>query len=153
MATWNVKEISKRAKVSIRTLHYYDKIGLLKPSARLPNGYRVYMEKDLRKLEQIVALKFCGFSLVHIRRLLIMGNEGESISLLNTQLKLLREEVSHIQEAQAKLLAKVISELETTKEVNWQSMIEFIQEYERKVEQITASDFSKAPKSDDNLTL
>ena len=69
MNTLYVKELSRLTKVTIRTLHYYDKIGLLKASDRLANGYRVYSEKDLRKLEKIIALKFFGFTLARIKQL------------------------------------------------------------------------------------
>jgi len=51
-------------------LHHYDKIGLLKPSMRLSNGYRLYSETDLLKLQQIIALKFFGFELSQIKLLL-----------------------------------------------------------------------------------
>ncbi len=60
----------KRAGVTVRALHHYDRLGLLKPSGRTPAGYRLYQESDLARLEQIVALKFIGFSLRDIRKLL-----------------------------------------------------------------------------------
>ena len=65
-----VKEFADLTKVTVRTLHYYDQVGLLKPSFEKPNGYRVYTDADLWKLQQIVTLKFMGFSLGQIRRLL-----------------------------------------------------------------------------------
>ena len=46
------------------------RIGLLKPSLRLSNGYRVYSEKDLLKLQQVIALKFFGFELSQIKNML-----------------------------------------------------------------------------------
>src|ERR1700722_19563922 len=70
MAQWYVKELSKLTDVSVQTLHHYDRINLLKPSVRLPNGYRLYSEKDLLKLQQIIALKFFNFSLSQIKTLL-----------------------------------------------------------------------------------
>jgi len=51
MKQWYANELSKLIQVSVRTLHHYDKIGLLKPELRLSNGYRVYSEKDLLKLQ------------------------------------------------------------------------------------------------------
>ncbi|MCK7478369.1 MAG: MerR family transcriptional regulator [Candidatus Moduliflexus flocculans] len=65
-----VREFAKLTRVTVRTLHYYDQIGLLEPSFERPNGYRVYTDADLLKLQQIVTLKFMGFSLDEIRRLL-----------------------------------------------------------------------------------
>ena len=70
MKLWQTKELSTLAHVSVRTLHYYDKIDLLKPSIRQSNNYRFYSEKDLLRLQQIVALKFFGFDLEQIRLIL-----------------------------------------------------------------------------------
>lgn len=53
----------------MRTLHHYDRLGLLKPR-RNGSGYRLYRESDLERLEQIVALKFLGLPLKGIRELL-----------------------------------------------------------------------------------
>lgn len=62
MTQWFVKDLSKLTGVSVQTLHHYDRIGLLKPSLRQSNGYRIYSEKDLLKLQQIIALKFLVLS-------------------------------------------------------------------------------------------
>src|SRR4029078_5820317 len=70
MTQWYVKDLSKLTDVSVQTLHHYDRIGLLKPSVRLPNGYRLYSEKDLLRLQQIIALKFFGFELTQVKSLL-----------------------------------------------------------------------------------
>ena len=50
------------AGVTLRTIRYYDKIGLLKPSHILDNGYRQYCNKDLITLQKILALKELGFT-------------------------------------------------------------------------------------------
>ncbi|MDF3054979.1 MAG: transcriptional regulator, MerR family, mercury resistance [Gammaproteobacteria bacterium] len=70
MAEWYVKDLSKLTGVSVQTLHHYDRIDLLKPSIRLSNGYRIYSEKDLLRLQQVIALKFFGFELSQIKALL-----------------------------------------------------------------------------------
>ncbi len=64
------KEFAVKAGVTVRTLHFYDRIGLLVPSAREENGYRLYGDADLERLEQILALRFVGFELERIKRLL-----------------------------------------------------------------------------------
>ena len=51
---WTVNEVSKRTRVSIRTLQYYDKIGLLHPAKYTQAGYRLYDEKGLERLQQIL---------------------------------------------------------------------------------------------------
>lgn len=64
---------AKRAYVSIRTLRYYDRVGLLSPSERTDSGYRLYSEQDLATLQHILALKFLGLTLEEIRRCLDSG--------------------------------------------------------------------------------
>lgn len=49
-----VKEISERTGISVRTLHYYDEIGLLKPTSYSEGGYRLYDDKALERLQQIL---------------------------------------------------------------------------------------------------
>ena len=56
--------------MTIRTLHHYDRLGLLKPSRRTDAGYRLYNENDLVRLEQIIVLKFLGLPLKRIQELL-----------------------------------------------------------------------------------
>src|SRR5262245_64639650 len=67
--SYRVREFAELAGVTVKALHYYDRLDLLKP-ARKSSGYRVYAEKDLERLEQIVALKFLGFSLRQIKDIL-----------------------------------------------------------------------------------
>lgn len=56
--------------ISVRTLHYYDKIGLLKPESVTESGYRLYFEKDLEKLQQILFFKELDFDLKTIKEIL-----------------------------------------------------------------------------------
>jgi DNA-binding transcriptional MerR regulator len=70
-ATTNtVKAVAKLAGVSVRTLHHYDQIGLLKPSSHTAAGYRLYAERDLERLQQVLFLKELGFDLKQIKRIL-----------------------------------------------------------------------------------
>ena len=68
--TYLAHEFARRAGVTVRALHHYDRLGLLNPSGRTRAGYRVYSDRDFARLEQIVALKFIGFPLFQIRELL-----------------------------------------------------------------------------------
>lgn len=68
-----ISEAARLAGVSARTLRYYETMGLLVP-ARTDAGYRVYREKDLKRLAQILAMKSCGLPLATIRRLLSEKN-------------------------------------------------------------------------------
>lgn len=69
-AVYRIQEFAALAGVTVRTLHHYDRLGLLKPSARSAGGYRLYRDCDLARLEQIVVLKFLGLPLKQIGRLL-----------------------------------------------------------------------------------
>ncbi|HZS48280.1 MAG TPA: MerR family transcriptional regulator [Blastocatellia bacterium] len=67
---YQASEFADRAGVTVRTLHHYDRLGLLKPSGRTAAGYRLYGERDFARLQQIVTLKFIGFPLNQIKKLL-----------------------------------------------------------------------------------
>jgi DNA-binding transcriptional MerR regulator len=62
-----VGELAKRTGLTIRTLHHYDEIGLLKPSLHSESGHRLYTADDLARLQQVVSLRQLGFSLEQIR--------------------------------------------------------------------------------------
>lgn len=65
---YRVKEVAQLSRVSVRTLHHYDTLGLLRPSARTDAGYRLYDENDLLRLQQILLGRELGLSLEAIRR-------------------------------------------------------------------------------------
>lgn len=66
--TYQVRDVAKLSGVSVRTLHYYDEIGLLAPSGRTTAGYRLYSDKDLLRLQQILINRTLGLSLNEIKR-------------------------------------------------------------------------------------
>jgi DNA-binding transcriptional MerR regulator len=66
-----VGDVAKLAKVSVRTLHHYDSIGLVGPSGRSGSGYRLYDQPDLERLQQVLFFKELGFPLDDIRRIML----------------------------------------------------------------------------------
>ncbi|MEL6842709.1 MAG: MerR family transcriptional regulator, partial [Bacteroidota bacterium] len=70
MQEFGVKAVAKFAGVSVRTLHHYDRIGLLKPAARTEAGYRYYGEAELLRLQQILFYKELDVPLKQIQELL-----------------------------------------------------------------------------------
>ena len=96
--TYLPHEFAKRAGVTIRALHHYDRLGLLKPSGRTAAGYRVYSDRDFARLEQIVALKFIGFPLSQIRDLLHRRDTDLSAAL-RQQREILAEKRDHLDRA------------------------------------------------------
>lgn len=71
---WKVGELAKQAGLSVRTLHYYDEIGLLSPTQYSEAGYRLYSRADITRLHQIQSLKQLGFSLEKIQEMLSQPN-------------------------------------------------------------------------------
>jgi MerR family transcriptional regulator, thiopeptide resistance regulator len=67
---YTVKQLSDLANVSVRTLHYYDEIGLLHPSKVGANGYRYYDDAALLRLQQILFYREIGLELMHIKEIL-----------------------------------------------------------------------------------
>lgn len=63
-----VKEVAELFGISIRTLHHYDKIGLLTPSEVTDNRYRLYSEENLETLQQILFFRELGFPLKETKR-------------------------------------------------------------------------------------
>lgn len=64
---WKVGELSELTHLSVRTLHYYEEIGLLVPSERTKAGHRQYTEADVERLQRILSLRQLGLSLGEIR--------------------------------------------------------------------------------------
>lgn len=67
---FKAQEFANLAGVTVRALHHYDRLGLLKPKQRSRAGYRLYSQRDFGRLEQIVVLKFLGMPLKQIRTVL-----------------------------------------------------------------------------------
>jgi DNA-binding transcriptional MerR regulator len=92
---YQASEFAERAGVTVRTLHHYDRLGLLKPSRRTSSGYRLYCERDLARLQQIVTLKFIGLSLKQIKELLD-HREFDLQTTLRLQRKIIEEKRRHL---------------------------------------------------------
>ena len=88
MMSEKVGEVARRTGISIRTLHYYDEIGLVSPSQHSNAGHRIYTNQDVQRLQQILILRSLGFSLEKIREFL--GGPGSSPLLEVIQNHMLR---------------------------------------------------------------
>jgi MerR family transcriptional regulator, thiopeptide resistance regulator len=128
------QQFAELAGVTVRTLHHYDRLGLLRPR-RTESGYRVYRESDLERLEQIVALKFVGLPLKRIKTLLERDNLELAEALprqrlvLEAKRKLIDRAIRAIQDAErtlatgqrpdAAILKKIIEVIEMQDNANW----------------------------------
>jgi len=126
MTNWYIKEFGRLTGVSVRTLHHYDQIGLLKPSVRQENGYRLYSQADLLKQQQIIALKSFGFKLSQIGELL-----SENIGLVNNlkaQARFLEEKANMLLDA-SKILKAVITGCSNDKSIDLKTIVKLIGVY------------------------
>lgn len=94
---YSVGAVARIAKVTVRTLHHYDEIGLLSPAGRTRAGYRRYVDADLDRLQQILFYRELGFPLEEIAAIL----DDDSVSPsehLRRQHSLLTDRIKHLQE-------------------------------------------------------
>nr|WP_232345220.1 MerR family transcriptional regulator [Paenactinomyces guangxiensis] len=121
----SIGEVSKRSKVSIRSLRYYDEIGLLKPASLSEGSHRLYSEQDLFKLQQIVFLKDLGFPLKQIRELLEQQSD-DRIEALRQQAEYLKKERTRIEQME-KGMQTVIRSCEIEGKLNWDILFKLFQ--------------------------
>lgn len=126
MTSWYVKELSELTDVSVQALHHYDRIDVLKPSIRRPNGYRVYSQDDLLKLQQIIALKFFGFELKQIKTLL--SGKVDPMTHFKMQTHFLDDKVKVMAEA-SKTLKTVLATHAEGQPLSWESILNLIRSY------------------------
>lgn len=99
---YTVKKLSKISGVSVRTLHWYDEVGILKPAYHGQNGYRYYEEEQLLLLQQILFFRELDFSLDEIRRI-VNGSAFDQMRALTVHKKALQDSL-----ARTKQLIKTI---------------------------------------------
>lgn len=122
MTQYTVKKLAKAAGVSVRTLHHYDRIGLLKPSIRTTAGYRLYGENELLRLQQILFYKELDFELKEIAAL-INRPDFDRIRALTDQKQLLKERKKRIDRLMS-TLDKTILHLKGKIKMNYEELYE-----------------------------
>lgn len=120
MNYYKTGEFARLANVSERTIRYYDKIGLLKPSFVMENGYRQYSDLDLLKLQKILSLKHLGFSIEEIFPM-VMDNTNlkESFEL---QIDLIEDKISHLQS-----LKDALKRASQSDNLSWNMILSLVQ--------------------------
>lgn len=96
----NVGQVAARAGISVRTLHHWDSVGLLRPSGRTTSGYRFYAEPDLERLQQVLTYRQLGFALAEISTLLD-DPSVDALDHLRRQQELLAERIARLQSTAA----------------------------------------------------
>jgi MerR family transcriptional regulator, thiopeptide resistance regulator len=138
-AMFQAREFASRAGVTVRTLHHYDRLGLLKPSRYTEAGYRLYGETDFARLQQIVMLKFIGLSLKEIKELLASRELNLQMTLrlqravVEQKRRHLDKVIQAIERAEKSLASSDEPDWETFKQIieviNMQNDMEWMKKY------------------------
>ena len=119
-------KFAEKAHVTLRTIRYYDKMNLLKPSMHTEAGARLYSDQDFAKLQQILLFKYLGFSLEEIREMTLASADPHFLNeSLKIQKRLLQERQ---EELQSMILAvdQTSAALEQKHEIDWEQMLNLI---------------------------
>src|SRR5438045_1670904 len=117
---YTVKEVAAMSGVSVRTLHFYDETGLLKPAYYGPNGYRFYEEPQLLTLQQILFYRELGFELKQIERILGRA-DFEKVAALQSHRKVLQKNLARTRTL-IETIDKTINHLKGTKKMKSEEM-------------------------------
>lgn len=119
-------EFARMANVTLRTIRYYDKHDILKPSLVTEAGARFYTDSDLARLQQILLLKFLGFSLEDIREMTIADADYHfMLNSLNLQLKLVQDHIEQMQLVE-RAIRDTAAAIQTEHSVDWSQMLNLI---------------------------
>jgi MerR family transcriptional regulator, thiopeptide resistance regulator len=120
-----VGELARRTGLTVRALHHYDEIGLVKPSLHTESGYRLYTAGDIARLQQVLSLRQIGFSLDEVRDCL--DRPGFSpLEVIDLHLARLREQIELERKLSARLEA-VAGHLRTAGEVSAEEFLRIIE--------------------------
>lgn len=122
---FKAREFARLTGVTVRTLHHYDRLGLLRPSRYSRAGYRLYRESDVARLEQIVGLKFIGFSLSEIKNIL-KSEHTDLAAALRRQREAIEEKRSRLQLA-IRAIQRAESVITTNRQTNWEVFTKIIE--------------------------
>ena len=122
---YRVSEFAEKAGVTVRALHHYDRLGLLKPSGRTGAGYRLYGERDLVRLQQIVTLKFIGMPLREIKELLNQA-DLDLTATLRLQRQLLQEKRRQVETA-IQAIDQAERSMQSSGQPDWASLKKIIE--------------------------
>lgn len=118
-------QFAKKANVTIRTIRFYDKQGILKPSKVDDNGYRLYTDEDFGRLQKILSLKYLGFSLEEIMAMTINDDVEDMSHSLEMQKELIRKRIRHLQMME-QTLEDTSHMVESSGQVDWNDILNLI---------------------------
>lgn len=123
---YSIGKIAKETNLTVRTLRYYDEIGLLKPSHTAESGYRYYSKRDALKLQRITALKELGFTLNQIQTIL---NQNDWENVFEEQLAIIAKEKERLGYLE-KLLRLCLHLSLVEQDISWDNVFRYIRQSE-----------------------
>ena len=119
-------EFAKKANVTVRTIRYYDKQNILKPSYVTDTGVRFYTDSDFTRLQQILLLKYLGFSLDDIKNMTIGDSDYNILkNSLHLQLKLIQDKIAQM-ELVKNAIEDTVETIDRNNSIDWSSMLSLI---------------------------
>ena len=119
-------QFAKMAHISVRTVRFYDKQDILKPSDVSPAGSRFYTDQDFARLQQILLLKYLGFSLEDIKEMTIDDTDYRfTLNSLSLQQKLVRDRIEQLKLVET-AIEDTTREIRKNHSVNWSHMLDLI---------------------------
>lgn len=118
-------EFARMAHVTIRTIRYYDKQGLLKPSFVNESGYRMYSDEDFLRLQKILSLKYLGFSLKEIANMTIHDTSPDIVESMKMQIDLVKKKIDNLYQMEH-ALQNTVQVVEQTNQVDWNEILNLI---------------------------
>jgi DNA-binding transcriptional MerR regulator len=153
MKLLKIGEVAKMAGISVRTLHHYDSIGLLRPSDASESGHRLYNASDIERLQQVISLKSMGLSLEGIANCLfsqgsnllstfemqkdVIENKLSGLKKVHRQLQFLLTKLAHNESITSKELLQFIKEINDMENTYTPEQLKKLQErYEKYPERV-----------------
>ena len=118
-------EFAKKANVTIRTIRFYDKQGILKPSKVSEAGYRLYTDEDFGRLQKILSLKYLGFSLEEIMAMTINDDADDIVYSLELQKDLIQKKIRHL-EMMERSLEDTFQIVKSSGRIDWNNILNLI---------------------------
>src|SRR5438477_6786336 len=120
-----VGELARRTRLTVRTLHHYDEIGLLKPSLHTEAGHRLYTSGDVARLQQVISLRQLGFSLEEVRDCLNRP-DFSPLEVIGLHFARLREQIQ-LQQKLCERLETIAARLRAAGEVSAEEFLRTIE--------------------------
>ncbi|MFF7651766.1 MerR family transcriptional regulator [Streptomyces sp. NPDC007983] len=126
-APLRIGELARQTRITVRTLHHYDRLGLLSPSQRTSGGHRSYGADDVRRLHHIIALRSFGLSLEKIKSVFDTRPEQDPAELVRSQLDVVNERIHQLLDLRVRL-TDVLDALDHRTQPSTEQFLQVIEE-------------------------